>query len=389
VLYYSALPEKGKIAAYVGLHLGFACTGAYSALLGAALPLIAAHWRLLDDRSGALFLAQFLGSMTGALLRARRLLPLIAGGFTLVGLTCLTLAHAPAAAALPVLFLYGLGLGTAMTSTSVWMNARFAGSGSALESLNAVWAAGAGAVPWLVLPWVHPATLVRFLAWSALPAFAFAGWLFVWAPRGRRLEGDAPAAGAAQSSAAAGRAWLPAVLLGLLSFGAVGAETTLGGWMTTYVARSGQDGLLMAGGAASAFWFGLLGSRMLASVLLLGVVSPAVLLGGSLGLAVLSVGLLLVAHTAWMLPVCAAACGAGIGPIYPLVLAFALRLFRGRWMFVLAGLGAASMPWVTGMVSRGAGSLRTGLGVPLAVLVVMGLALAAGLGRLRARAAEA
>jgi FHS family glucose/mannose:H+ symporter-like MFS transporter len=383
-----ARPPVGRsAAAYIILHLGFACTGAYTALLGAALPIIAAHWRLHDDRSGALFLAQFLGAMTGALVRARHLLPLVAVGFALVGITCFSLGHVSAAAALPVLFLYGLGLGIAMTSTSVWMNARFAGSGSALESLNAVWAAGAAAVPWLVLPWVHPATLSRFLMGRALPAFALAAWLFAWAPRGRRLEASLPACVAERNTPKA--PFFLAVLLGLLSFGAVGTETTLGGWMTTYVARAGQGSILSISGAASAFWFGLLGSRIAASFLLLGRIRPATLLAASLGLAVVSACLLLLTHSPWALLVCAAACGTGIGPIYPLVLAFALRLFRGRWMFVAAGLGAASLPWITGLVSRSAASLRLGLAIPLLVLFAMAAALALSMRRLRTGAESA
>ncbi len=154
--------------------------------------------------------------------------------------------------------------------------------------------------------------------------------------------------------------------------------------MTTYVARSGDSGILSVSGAASAFWIGLLGSRVAASFLLLGPVAPAVLLPASVALAVVSACLLLLAHAPWVLLVCAAACGAGIGPIYPLVLAFALRLFRGRWMFVAAGLGAAGLPWLTGLVSRGAGSLRVALGMPLLMLVAMAVALALGLRRLGA-----
>jgi fucose permease len=76
----------------------------------------------------------------------------------------------------------------------------------------------------------------------------------------------------------------------------------------------------------------------------------------------------------------------GIGPIYPLVLAFALRLFRGRWMFVVAGLGAAGLPWITGLVARSAGSLRLGLAIPLLMLLAMAAALALGMRRLGADA---
>jgi fucose permease len=116
-------------------------------------------------------------------------------------------------------------------------------------------------------------------------------------------------------------------------------------------------------------------------LLLLGWVSPAMLLAGSLLLATAGLAMLVLTHSPWLLLVCAAACGAGIGPIYPLVLTFALRLFRGRWMFVTAGLGAASLPWFTGMVSRSAGSLRIGLGIPLLMLFAMAAALTFGMRR--------
>jgi predicted MFS family arabinose efflux permease len=42
-----------------------------------------------------------------------------------------------------------------------------------------------------------------------------------------------------------------------------------------------------------------------------------------------------------------------------------------RWMFAVAGLGSATMPWATGQLAARTGSLHTGLLVPLLALGLM------------------
>jgi hypothetical protein len=42
-----------------------------------------------------------------------------------------------------------------------------------------------------------------------------------------------------------------------------------------------------------------------------------------------------------------------------------------RWMFAVAGVGSATLPWATGQLSARAGSLHTGLLVPLFALAIM------------------
>jgi fucose permease len=65
--------------------------------------------------------------------------------------------------------------------------------------------------------------------------------------------------------------------------------------------------------------------------------------------------------------------GLAIGPMYPLLLALALRHGEASNIaFVVAGCGASLLPLVTGLVSKWSGSLRIGLGVPLVATVVMG-----------------
>jgi fucose permease len=57
--------------------------------------------------------------------------------------------------------------------------------------------------------------------------------------------------------------------------------------------------------------------------------------------------------------------GFGIGPTYPLLLAWALRFRCGGSIFFLAGVGSAALPWLMGLISGRHHSLRVGLMVPI------------------------
>ena len=71
--------------------------------------------------------------------------------------------------------------------------------------------------------------------------------------------------------------------------------------------------------------------------------------------------------------------GLAIGPMYPLLLALALRRGEaGNIVFVLAGCGASLLPLLTGVVSDRTGSLRAGLGIPLAGSLLMATVALAG-----------
>jgi fucose permease len=63
--------------------------------------------------------------------------------------------------------------------------------------------------------------------------------------------------------------------------------------------------------------------------------------------------------------------GYGLGPIYPLLLAVALQYSDNTLIFFVAGLGSASLPWLTGVTSSAASSLRMGLWVPLLASLVL------------------
>ena len=365
--------REGSRMEFFVLHGGFLLTGAYTTLLGTALPMLTARWNLHDSRAGTLFLAQFLGSMSGAFLKGLPLSRMIALGFAVIALCAALLGVLPGAAAPAVLFLYGCGLGVAMTSTSVRIGQVTSHrSGNALASLNAVWAAGAGIAPWLLLPWMHR-SLTAFLLGMTIPA-ALAAGAILWV--GKQAEPPASRGRAPHAS----RPALPfpsVLLLIFLSFGAVGVETALGGWMTTYIGRAGLPATVSTT-AASCFWFGLLGSRLALSLLLTRRTSAVHLLLLTIALALAAASLLLRSANPGLVVLVALLCGCGVGPLYPLVLERALALLRGRAVFAIAGLGAALVPLLTGLLSGWAGSLRIGLLLPLSILLLMFLSLLAG-----------
>src|SRR6201999_4212211 len=109
------------------------------------------------------------------------------------------------------------------------------------------------------------------------------------------------------------------------------------------------------------FWFGLLLSRAISSVLLKNKRLERILLIQSLLTVVAGMILLIMTTaTASILPGIFLI-GFGLGPIYPTLLAIALEFSDATPIFFIAGLGSAFLPWFTGIVSAQAHSLRVGL----------------------------
>jgi fucose permease len=63
--------------------------------------------------------------------------------------------------------------------------------------------------------------------------------------------------------------------------------------------------------------------------------------------------------------------GFGLGPVYPMLLVEALKYRESGAVFLIAGLGASAIPWVTGAISQRMSSLRYGLAAPMVSAVLM------------------
>jgi fucose permease len=153
-----------------------------------------------------------------------------------------------------------------------------------------------------------------------------------------------------------------------------GTEAALGAWVLTYVHR--LDFHLSVAGplAASCFWLALLIGRAIAPAVLLHM-REELLLAIALVAAFTGVAVLLTLHSLPVVMLAAAVAGFSMAPIFPICVAIFMALTpdaaQTRWMFAVAGLGSATLPWATGQLSARTGSLHTGLLVPLLALGIM------------------
>lgn len=361
------------IALKTGLYLGFAATGVGVALPGALLPLLLRRWNLGDARGGLLLFCFFLATTTGALLSRGRMNRSIARGSLLAAAGALWLGFASPDWSFGAIVVYGLGLGIAMTSTSLLVSRRFPKERRVeMMRLNLLWAAGACAGPWLALGGqaLKAAHAVRPLhVLLGLAAFFGAFALWVWLA----LDPLPPDSESPAESTVPTTRWpaarIPLALL-VLVFCATGIESSTGGWLAAYAQRLGETARTTIG-AATAFWAGLLSSRLIYSLRVSERVSERIVLPTSAGLAAAGLAILVAWPGAAASVAAALMVGLGAGPVYPLLLSIVLRQRESRGVFVLAGVGASALPLATGALSGWTHSLSAGLCVPLATASMM------------------
>ena len=361
--------RRGSFWGFLPLYLAFAATGIGVALPGVLLPVLLPEWRLADAQGGRLLFLAWAGSSAGALLVRGKLRQTLFAGSILIVAGAATIALCSGIAAGIWFALYGIGLGMVMTSVSLMRQHQTGGSGTEMVRLNLVWAVGASVCPALMATALKSGNDRPVLYGLATYFAVMAGWC-LW-----RTDGWAAANGEREQ----GKAWqvfrrVPPALI-VLTVLITGVEASAGGWLATYAWR-GTDGTAVTIAAPTFFWAGLLMSRALWSLKMLERIEQSLVVRGSLVLMALGAASLLAGSSGWALLLSAGCLGFGIGPVYPLVLAWALRFHKGGAIFFLAGVGAAVLPWATGIVSTAQGSLRRGLAVPATgVAVMLGLAL--------------
>jgi fucose permease len=353
----------------VVLYVGFATTGICVALPGALMPWLLVHWALQDSQAGYLLFFFFLGNTGGALLSRGSLRWSIVRGAACVALGAALLPFASRPEAYATILLYGLGLGIAMTSISLLQAQRWVEDCAAeLTRLNLLWAIGACAGPWLVL---HEGIRDRVHVDHLLLALAVAFTVFgVWIAF---FERDPQAPVKLQKTSKRFAVLAAPLALLVMVFCATGVESSCGGWLATYSQRSGHS-LGITIGAPTCLWAGLLVSRLLHSSSRIGRASMGFLLTSNLMAMAAAVATLICFREGIFMLGAAFVVGFAVGPMYPMLLSLVFKHDSGNRVFVLAGLGAASLPLITGTLSTATGSLRAGLAAPLAAATAMAIA---------------
>jgi FHS family glucose/mannose:H+ symporter-like MFS transporter len=362
----SELTPARRAASSFVLSFGFSLTGAATVMLGVLLPVLSQRWALTDETAGLLLFLQFLGSALGAVCTGLHRVRSLIYGYALLVLSMCAIAFSTARAPFGAFLFYGLGLGMAMTATSLLITDRSGDESAAkLEGLNFIWSVGATAGPMLFLPFLHRVD-VRALFLLLLGLFLL---LLAWVAFAERQEPRRAQKPESQTAdAGAVRALLPLVILAMC---AVGVEAAMSGWLTTYSHRAGLRSPAGAALATSLFWFGEMLSRLAFSTRLLAKIGRRATLHATIGGVLVSLIALIAVPSPSAILAVAAIAGICIGPLYPLLLSFMLEHSARGWIFAVGGLGAAIFPWLTGALSSHFHSLRFGLMAPCAAGLIM------------------
>jgi FHS family glucose/mannose:H+ symporter-like MFS transporter len=346
------------------VYLVFAITGVGLTLPGALLPVLLRHWSLTDSQGGLLLFLFYFASAFGALLLRGQLRFALVRTATIAAVGSAGVALAGRFVLFPAIAVFGLGVGATISGVSLLQSRRFPATRRLeLTRLNLVWALGAACGPWIALRATRNTPIVHaqhVLLAVAVVFLAVAAWSM-------RLEPDA--APVAMKSGVRGRLAVPFALMVLL-FCCPGVDAATNGWLTTFAQRTG-DTLGTTIGAATCLWLGSLLSRILHSTSMAARWSErSVLRLGCLGMAV-ALALLVAFPNGDITMAAAALLGFAAGPVYPLLIALALRDREDTRIFLIAGVGASALPLMTGQLSAMTHSLRVGLGVPLAAACLM------------------
>ena len=362
------------------MHYGLMLAGLGTALLGPILPLLAKQWGMLDAQSGLLMLAKFCGAFLGGVTVSRRLKRSLLTGLlaALLGFGGFALASTMAMGGAS-LFVGGFGLGQILSSINILAGRRFtAHRGSALSLLNFSFSLGA-MLSALLAAWLLPRFALRGVLEGFAVLFLPGAIVLILQMRHAAME-DFEGAGVEHAAEAdrglSGKAYLYFAGL-LVLYG--GLETSLSGWLTTFALRYGDKTLAVGEYTTLLLWLSLTVGRAGAAALMLRVGEKTVQRWGMALAALFTMGLAM-AHAAWSIAGFAVLLGLSLAPFFPATFALLMAdkptARQAGIVLAFSGIGAATLPWMMGVVSTRTGSLQVALSLPFAAaLGLLGMSL--------------
>jgi FHS family glucose/mannose:H+ symporter-like MFS transporter len=360
-------------------------SGCANVLIGPSLPFFTRAFHLTDARAGRLFIINFGAGILGSILSTLRLRISLPLGALCMGLgaTCLTATHFSIVCC--GFALIGLGLDIFLGAANVYVGALWPQRRSgALAWMNVFWSIGAlSTAPAFTALQIRMVPKSFFLCLGLLLGVGALALLTAGAPRlgpvavevqtGSALAMQEPMdqTSAVQTSLSLSTAliFVPVALL------TIGVEHDIGGWLPTYSIRNFSIGS-QSSEVVAAYWGGELVSRLLMPFLLR-YLQELQLYRCCLFLMLAAYGSLLFIRPLDLHALMGLACLAGmaIGPLYPLCVSFLLaragRSPRLGFLFASSGFGGAICGWATGVIATSAGSLRAGLILPLAIVLIL------------------
>jgi fucose permease len=374
------MPNRGVL--FTVACLGMLAFGIVLTTLGAVLPSLVERFGIDKSAAGALFVLMSFGILVGSLvfgpivdLRGYKRVLVVAAAF--IGLGLAGIAYAPTLAWLRVsIVLVGLGGGVINGGTNALVADVSADERSAgLSLLGVFFGVGAVGVPFVL------ALLLGSFSYSTLIA-AVAVLMLVPLVVTAAARFPAPKQAQGFPLADAGRLIRDPVLLlmGMMLFLESGMEITVGGWTATYfqeeLGLGGQRALVFL----SLYWLGMMLVR-LALGWLLRRASPARVLLGCLGIALVGAFLLLGTESVAAAGAGVFLLGCGFAATYPVVLGFVgdrYELLSGTAfsvVIVIALAGGMLLPYATGALGAVYGLRGSFLIIPTALVLLAALLL--------------
>lgn len=375
----SAIPVRTASARALtyAAYISFVPIGIATVLLGPMLPNLAERWSLNYSQSGALFAVQYLFStcgvaFSGALTSRWGFRFPIKSGLILMAVGLALLLSGSRVIGVLSVGAYGLGLGLAVPAANLLVAAANPGRrSSTLNLLNFFWSTGAVACPFLVAAAAKTQTINLFLLSVTAFSLAIATGIGVMP---RQIE-EPPAIRDAEPALPLIRRRVRIFLiLATLFFLYVGVENSFGEWMASYVKSLGSLTLATALATPAFFYASLMLGRWIAPLLLHSISDIKLVQAGSL-LACAGMAGLMFSRGLPGIAISAMAAGLGLSSLYPIAISLLSQEFEsasiGSVMFTLSNIGGGLLPWIAGIASERAGTLKTGLLVPLSGCITM------------------
>lgn len=354
------------------IHFAFFLSGIATVLIGQVLPVLFRKLSLNDSDGGQLFIAQFVGSLTGNFIygfTVKRFGFLFSILFSMLALAfgCLAINADDWSFCLLGFIILGIGIGGTLTSINMFVaETNPLRQAAALNVLNFLW--GVGAI--LSQPYV---VLLSAPTSILLPTSLFAGLLFLttillfFSSRG--IEQKQSFSGETETPLTPIWTHPAAWLITFFNFLNIGIETGIGGWLTTYSARFPENMGQWISATPVFFLFFVIGRGFASFFLKFLSINKFLLL--SLLTLIAGISLMLLAQNYWFLLFGAGVAGFGTSGIFPTNLARFTRVFgesatrRAAPFFICGGLGGAFTTWLIGYVSYYSNNLRSGIFVLL------------------------
>jgi len=354
-------------------YVSFVPIGIATVLLGSMLPILSARWSFNYSQSGALFDAQYFAStcsvaLSGVLAARWGFRFPMKVGLVLMALGLAFLLSGSKALGILCIAAYGGGLGLAVPAANLLVAAANPGRRSAaLNFLNFFWSAGAVACSPLVSASAKSQHIPVFLACVSGFSMLIAAGIALM-PAGIKEPAasreDVPVLPLIREKRQA------FLILAVLFFLYVGVENGFGQWIASYSKGLGTLTLAIALATPTFFYASLTLGRWL-SPALLRILDEIRLVRAGLLLALAGIAGLMLSR--YLVGIVLSACIAGLGLscVYPITIALLAHEFGpgstklGSVMFVLSNIGGGLLPWFVGVASNRAGTIRTGLAIPL------------------------